>query len=366
MAASLFDSQLFGSLFSAGEVSRLFSDSAEVRAMLLVEGAVAKAQGALGIIPQDSADAIGRAVMEVAIDPGALHNGTRQDGTPVPALVAALRSEMNAPEHAQFIHWGASTQDVTDTALMLRLRQVLTLIETDLKAVVTRLGVLAQTHADLAYARPDQGPSTFGAVAAGWGAPIIDLLEDLQSLRARCLIVSFAGAPDAPVDLQGQVPQIRVDLAKGLALIDPKCDWPSDRRAVLELADWMQGVARVLGTLGQDGLSQSERLMLAPDTPPASLSMLTAMAHQGAALITALHAGTQLSSPEAAHYSERMNLPHIALGAATTAQSARQLIAGLAPNISALAGDQISADLLAQARTQAQDFATRAKVFQPT
>ena len=96
MAASVFASPLYGQLFATGETGRLFTDSAEVRAMLLVEGALAKVQGALGVIPEISGAAIHRASLEVAIDPGALGAATGQNGVPVPGLVAAFRAAMEA------------------------------------------------------------------------------------------------------------------------------------------------------------------------------------------------------------------------------------------------------------------------------
>ena len=119
MAASVFDSPLFSRLFPAGEVGKLFTDSAELRAMLLVEGALAKAQGALGVIPETAAAYIHRAAMEVQIDQAGLAEPTGQNGVSVPGLVAAFRAAMQAPEHAQYVHWGATSQDIIDTGLML-------------------------------------------------------------------------------------------------------------------------------------------------------------------------------------------------------------------------------------------------------
>ena len=147
MAASVFDSPLYAHLFPTGEAGRLFSDTAAIRAMLLVEGALARAQAAQGIIPEVSAKAIQRATMEIQIDPGAIARATGENGVSVPGLVAAFRNEMNAPEHAQYLHWGATSQDIIDTGLMLRLRQLLLLAEADLRAVITALADQAERHA---------------------------------------------------------------------------------------------------------------------------------------------------------------------------------------------------------------------------
>ncbi len=146
MAASVFDSPLYAKLFPTGEAGRLFSDSAALRAMLLVEGALAKVQGEAGVIPQISAAAIHRATLEIQIDPGAIASETGWNGVSVPGLVATFRKEMNAPEHAQYVHWGATSQDIIDTGLMLRLRQLLALAETALTALLGKLADQAKTE----------------------------------------------------------------------------------------------------------------------------------------------------------------------------------------------------------------------------
>ncbi|NNE51104.1 MAG: adenylosuccinate lyase family protein, partial [Sulfitobacter sp.] len=198
MAASPFDSPLYAQLFDTSEAGRLFSDTATIRAMLLVEGALAKVQGNLGVIPELSAAAIHRATLEVQIDPGALARPTASNGVPVPGLVAAFREEMKAPEHAQYAHWGATSQDIIDTGLMLRLRQALALAEEDIRAIVTSLGQAAEEHAALPMAARTYGqhatPTSWGAVLAQFGAPLMDALAGLDQVRESALWVSLSGA----------------------------------------------------------------------------------------------------------------------------------------------------------------------------
>jgi 3-carboxy-cis,cis-muconate cycloisomerase len=124
MTASPFDSAIFRDLLQDRETAALFTDTATLRAMLLVWGALALAQAKAGIIPEESARMIQRAALEIQIDPGALSASTAQNAVPIPALLAQFRSEMKAPEHAQWLHHGATTQDIMDTGLALRLRQV--------------------------------------------------------------------------------------------------------------------------------------------------------------------------------------------------------------------------------------------------
>ncbi|WP_342665286.1 lyase family protein [Roseicyclus elongatus] len=128
MSVTPFDSALYRGLFGDDEIARLFSDTAELRAMMLVMGTLARVQGRAGVIPEVSGAFLHRAAMEVQIDPAGLAAATARNGVTVPGLVTAFRAALNAPEHAPYLHWGATSQDVQDTALMLRLRQALMLI----------------------------------------------------------------------------------------------------------------------------------------------------------------------------------------------------------------------------------------------
>ncbi|MCD9149170.1 class-II fumarase/aspartase family protein [Pseudophaeobacter flagellatus] len=356
MAGSVFDSQIYGDLFTSGDVGRLFTDTAEARAMLLVEGALARAQGAAGVIPQDSAAAIGRAVMEVALDPGTLRKPTGQNGVPVPGLIAAFRAEMNAPEHAQYVHWGATSQDIMDSALMLRLRQALALIEDDLKLALSSLAKLAETHAELPMPARTYGqhatPTSFGAVVAAWGAPLLALVGELETLRRDCLLISLSGAAGTSGALGPKAAEVRAEMAKALGLNDPERSWHSDRTALLRLMDWMVRVNLALGKLGEDcialvqtgigeialGGAGASSTMPQKQNPVAP-SVLVALARQGSGLLSILH-GSALQQHQrdgAAWFSEWLCLPQIVLGCASAARSGRDLCAGITPQASAMA-----------------------------
>jgi 3-carboxy-cis,cis-muconate cycloisomerase len=165
MTASVFDSPMFTKLYPVGEAGRLFTHSAEIRAALLVLGTLAKVQTERGEIPEDSAFFIHRSSMEVQIDPAGLADGVAEDGNYIPALVAAFDKAMEAPEHSKYILHNAHAQDVADTALMLRLRQLLTQADTALQTL------------------PDSDPRT-------------TLLADLPMIRETCLRVAFIDAPE--------------------------------------------------------------------------------------------------------------------------------------------------------------------------
>jgi len=122
MAASVFDSPMFTKTFPTGEAARLFTDSAAVRAVLLVQGTLAKVQGELGITPEDSAFFIHRSSMEVQIDPAGLAEDMARGGLAT-AVCSAFQKAMEAPEHAKYIQQGVTSPEVEAAALSLRLRQ---------------------------------------------------------------------------------------------------------------------------------------------------------------------------------------------------------------------------------------------------
>lgn len=350
MAASVFDSPLYAQLFPTGDAGRLFSDSAALRAMLLVEGALAKAQATLGVIPETSAAAIHRATLEVQIDPGALATSTGQNGVSVPGLVAAFRAEMNAPEHSQYVHWGATSQDILDTGLMLRLRQALALAEADLIEIIQTLGAAAATHANLPMVartlHQHATPTTWGAVLAQWGAPLLDAQTTLAPLRASSLWVSLSGAAGTSNALGTHGAETRAALAKALGLTDPKRSWHADRTPLLRIADWQGQVMAALGHIGQSliALSASDVGEVSLGTSggsstmpqkqnPVGPSALVALATQFAgARATLQNSGMHTHQRDgAAWFTEWMVLPQLCLTLASALQHAKALTQNITP-----------------------------------
>lgn len=355
MAASVFDSPLYSRLFPSGEVGRLFTDSAEVRAMLLVEGALAKAQGALGVIPETAAAYIHRAAMEVQIDPAALADPTGQNGVSVPGLVAAFRSAMEAPEHAQYAHWGATSQDIIDTGLMLRLGRMLALQEEMLTDTLKALGRLAADHAATPMAARTYGqhatPTSFGATVAHWGSPLLDLLGELPALRQSTLWVSLSGAAGTSAALGPKAQETRAALAAALNLADPQRSWHSDRGPILRLADWQTRLALALGKMAEDLLLLTQTGMAevslgaagASSTMPQKQnpvlpSAMAATARQAAGLNATLQGAAlhRLDRDGAALFTEWLTLPQLCLAATATLIHAQSLSKTLAPVPSAM------------------------------
>jgi len=351
MAASVFDSPLYSRLFPSGEVGKLFTDSAEVRAMLLVEGALAKAQGALGVIPETAAAYIHRAAMEVQIDPAGLADPTGQNGVSVPGLVAAFRTAMEAPEHAQYAHWGATSQDIIDTGLMLRLARMLALQEEMLGTTIKALGRLADDHATTPMAARTYGqhatPTSFGATVAHWGAPLLELLTALPALRDSCLWVSLSGAAGTSAALGPKAQETRAALAKSLNLRDPQRGWHSDRGPILRLADWQTRLALALGKMAEDLMiltqtgigevslgSAGASSTMPQKQNPVLPSAMAATARQVAGLNATLQGAAlhRLDRDGAAWFTEWLTLPQLCLATTATLIHARSLSQSLQPN----------------------------------
>ncbi|MEM9967321.1 MAG: lyase family protein [Pseudomonadota bacterium] len=350
MTASVFDSPLYARLFHAGEAARLFSDTAAIRAMLLVEGALAKVQGELGVIPELSAAAIHRASMEIQIDPGAIAAETGQNGVPIPGLVAAFRAEMNAPEHAQYVHWGATSQDIIDTGLMLRLRQSLALAEADLRGILKSLAAEAEAHATLPMAARTYGqqatPTSWGAVLAQFGMPLLEAVKSLDGLRQNALWVSLSGAAGTSAAFGDHGDQTRAALAAALGLNDPGRSWHTDRGPLIRIADWLGHVMIALGHMGQTliGLCTTEVAEVSLGIAGASSTMPQKQNPVGPSALAALSAhfaglrGTfqtaathQHQRDGAAWFAEWLVIPQMVLCAASALQHAKALAQNMRP-----------------------------------
>ncbi len=356
MAASVFSSELYHRLFPVSDAGRLFTDSAEVRAMLLVEGALAKVQGQMGVIPEVSAQFIHRSSMELQLDPGGLAAATGENGVCVPGLVAAFRKLMEAPEHAQYVHWGATSQDIIDTGLVLRLRQYLTHLESALKQMLVDLGQLAGTHADLPVAGRTWGqhatPITFGTTVARWGAPLLELLNELPGLREQVLWVSLSGATGTGSELGANAAEMRKALAKALNLQDPGRSWHADRGPILALSGWLARLAAALGKIGEDLIlatqtgiaeltlgAEGSSSTMPQKQNPVGPSAMVALARQAVGLNAILQgAGLHRQDRDgAAWFTEWMTLPQLCLAVASALEHGKALAARIAPNADAMA-----------------------------
>ena len=201
MAISALDSAIFGDMFGTAPMREVFGDDAFLARCIEVEAALARAQGRLGIIPAEAADAITHAANALAsgreaLDLARLKNRTETVGYPILPLVRQM-AEL-AGESGRYLHWGATTQDIMDTAAVLQIRAGLALIEQDLTAARSHLAELARKYRDTPMAGRTHLqhalPVTFGYKAAVWLYALDRHADRLRELRPRVLLVQFGGA----------------------------------------------------------------------------------------------------------------------------------------------------------------------------
>ena len=214
-------------------------------------------------MPAEAGEVIASKLAGFAPDLAGLAEGTRSAGVPVPALVVQLRALVGG-QAAGFVHWGATSQDIADTALVLRLRVALDRLGTRLDALCHDLAGIARAHRDtpvVARTRFQQAtPTGFGLKAGGWLAPLLRHRRRLDELRPRLLAVQFGGASGDLAVLGDQGIAVMEALAAELGLAAPLIPWHNQRDGLAELAAWLALVAGSLGKMGQDVLlmAQSE------------------------------------------------------------------------------------------------------------
>jgi len=255
MPVSLFSSTLYSGLFADEEFVRLLEDASDVAQMIAVERALAVVQGRLGIVPAHAAREIVNGLKDVKIDPSCLAAGTRSAGVPVPALVAELRKRVGV-EAGSWLHWGATSQDVLDTAMILQAKAAIGLLTARLTKLIDTLQHQSERHALQLMAGRTRSqiatPITLGYRIAQWAHPLIDAENALPGLRRTVLKVQFGGASGINSAIAPDGTTVSQALAQELELHDSP-SWHVNRTPVLALGGWLQhlgaGLAKMAGDL---------------------------------------------------------------------------------------------------------------------
>ncbi len=257
MAIGALDSAIFADMFGTPSMREVFGDDAFLARSIEVEGALARAQGRLGIIPAEAAVAITHAANALAsgceaLDLARLKNQTETVGYPILPLVRQM-AEL-AGDSGRYLHWGATTQDIMDTAAVLQIRAGLALVEQDLTAARGHLAGLARKYRDTPMAGRTHLqhalPVTFGYKAAVWLYALDRHADRLRELRPRVLLVQFGGAAGTLASLGNgeRSLETRAELARELGLGDPPITWHVVRDGI---AETVQVLALLAGSLGK-------------------------------------------------------------------------------------------------------------------
>ena len=304
---ALLDSAIFGPLFTDPEISEILADGALVRALTDVEKALARAEARLGVIPAAAAERIGEIDTD-RIDIAALGRGSLRSGFPIIALVEELRREAGA-EAAPFVHWGATTQDIMDTALVLQIRSAVKVMRMRLREIAGRLSALADRHRGTILAARTHGqqalPTSFGLKIAGWLGPLLRHAERLDEIGLRLLVVQFGGAAGTLAALGDKGLAVGRELAAELDLAAPLMPWHVQRDTLVEFAGWLSLVTGSFGKMAQDVILMSQTEIgeagesaeagrggsstMPQKSNPITSEMILAAARANGALLSALH-----------------------------------------------------------------------------
>ena len=226
--------RLIECLVTTEALAEVFSDRSIIEAMLAFEIALARAEAHVGVIPQSAENVIAK-VRGDAFDPASLAQQTLRAGTPGIPFSKALTELVRAKDltAAGFVHWGTTSQDVADTALILLLKKAQRVLDSDLSRLEAALLSLAERHANtvmlsrtLMQAAP---PTTFGLKAAGWLASVRRDRNNLKMSFSQALIVQFGGASGTLASLGEKGIEVGQTLAKELDLTWPDAPWHTHR-----------------------------------------------------------------------------------------------------------------------------------------
>ncbi|WP_149537812.1 3-carboxy-cis,cis-muconate cycloisomerase [Siccirubricoccus phaeus] len=255
MSVNPADSPVLGALYGTDAMRAAMGEMAFLQRMLDVEAALARAQAKLGIVPEAAAKAITAAADAKRLDLPALAAATRNTGYPVVGLVKQL-SALAGAEAGRWTHWGATTQDIMDSAVVLQIRDGLALIEAELEAVIAGLAAMARTHRDTVMAGRTHLqhalPTTFGCKVAVWLSPLITMRERFAQLRPRVLKLEFGGAAGTLASLGAQGLAVQAGLAEELGLAVPDVPWHVARDGLAETVSLLGLVCGSLSKLATD------------------------------------------------------------------------------------------------------------------
>jgi 3-carboxy-cis,cis-muconate cycloisomerase len=251
-------SDLLGALFGDAEVADHLSDRARLQAMLDVEVALAEAEAALGIVPAAAVEAIRAAARADRYDHGAIEVEAARDGNLAIPLVRHLTRAVEAidPTAARYVHWGATSQDIIDTGVVLQLQRAVPFIVRHLDRAAAAAGLHARRHVDTVMAGrtwlQQSTPVTFGVKAAGWLDALMRQRTALAAALEDVRVVQFGGASGTLAALGDQGLAVADRLAAQLGLAAPDIPWHAHRDRIARLACALGVACGTLGKIARD------------------------------------------------------------------------------------------------------------------
>jgi 3-carboxy-cis,cis-muconate cycloisomerase len=258
MTHPLLPPSLLGPLFSSAAMRAVMADQARLQRMLDVEFALARAEGKLGIIPKKAVKPIGDGCAAEKFDIAAIGEAAVASGNIAIPLVKALTAAVRKrdADAAGYVHWGATSQDIIDTALVLDLRAAIDALTADLDRAIAAFSKIAKTHRKtptVARTWLQQAlPMPFGLKAAGYASALARSRARLQRVRNEVLALQFGGAAGTLAALGKRGFEVATRLAAELQLPLPDAPWHSHRDRLGEAASALAILAGSCGKIARD------------------------------------------------------------------------------------------------------------------
>lgn len=343
MAATPFDDPLLSALLGDDGIAASFTSEVEVAEMNRFEAALAEAEAAEGVIPTDAAQAIASACAVFRPDFAALRAGAARDGVIGPEYVRQLRAHVGS-RHGDHVHLGATSQDLADTSLVLRLGKVVTEFDARLSAVTNRLddlhGAFGRNTLMGRTRMQDAQPIEVADRIRTWRGPLERHRTRLAEIRPRLLVLQFGGAVGTREKLgaKGDAVAHRLAQALGLGYVEP---WHSQRDRFAELAAWLALVSGSLGKIGADVALMAQNAVaevqltggggssaMPHKSNPVAAEVLVALARHNATLSANMqHALVHENERSGAAWTlEWLTLPQLVIGTAAALRTALVLL----------------------------------------
>lgn len=254
MSLTPFEHPFLSGLLGDAEIVPLFSAAADIAAMLRFETALAHAEAEHGVIPGDAAASIASALSDFTPDMDALANGVANDGVVIPEFVRQLRRTVGGTA-SENVHFGATSQDVIDTSLMLRLKAATGVLAGRLASTIAGFDALQARDGENALMGHTRMQAAIPIAVAdrvqSWRAPLDRSAQRLAHFSVEGFAVQFGGAAGTLEKLGGKGADVRAALARRLDLAD-RPQWHSQRDGLAEFAGILSLISGSLGKFGQD------------------------------------------------------------------------------------------------------------------
>ena len=251
-------SRLIGSLATTDALAEVFSDQSVLQAMLDFEAALARAEAKAGVIPGRAAEAISAAASAKGLDAAAIARGARASGTVSIPLVSALTARVQASDaaSARFVHFGATSQDVADSAMVLTIQRAHAVLAADHARLERALRQLSDGHARTVMLGrtllQNAPPITFGLKVAGWVAALVRCWRRVESASRDAAVLQFGGASGTLAALGDRGPDVSRALAADLGLRNPEAPWHTHRDRLGSLVSACGLYTATLGKIARD------------------------------------------------------------------------------------------------------------------